>query len=252
MVRPFGEPTRVVLLKTLAIDPYATIVNVDGLAGQPDDALHVVRGVRSKRRLEDDDLLAFGIAPQRNVPVGERHTCVVADAAHDEVIADEQRVLHRARRNDARLADRAVDEQKDEADPEPGDDFALNLGLHGQICFFLLFLFLSFHVPPPPAALRTRIHCRCLGHVRRTCCCPRFRALPTAPDPWDKRPYNKTYRTCPRYHRPRGAGPAEKRSPANRHQGTCRFLRACWKRRSALRAWACPRRSSTGKSSAGN
>src|SRR5438309_1175041 len=90
------------------------------------------------------------------MPVGERHTGVIADTAHDEVIADEQRVLHRAGGNDARLADRAVDEQKNEADPEPGDDLALNLSFHGQIRFFLLFLFLSFHVPPPPAALRTR------------------------------------------------------------------------------------------------
>src|SRR6266403_545929 len=162
------------------------------------------------------------------------------------MITDEQRVLHRAGRNNARLADRAVDEQKDEANPEPGDDLALNLGFDGQICFFLLFLFFSFHVPPPPAALRTRIHRHCLGYVR-TCRWQRFRAPPTAPDPSDKCPYNKMYKTCPRYHRPRGAKPEEKRSPANRRQGICRFLPACWKKRSALRVCAYPHRSSTGK-----
>src|SRR5438309_7615125 len=224
----------------LAVDPDGAIVNVDGVSGQPDDALYVVRRVRGKRRLEDNHLLALGRAPQRHVPVGEGHAGVVPDATHDEVIADEQRVLHRARRNDARLADRAVNEQKDEANPEPGDDLALNLGFDGQVCFFLLFLFFSFHVPPPPAALRTRIHCHGLEYVRRICRWQRFRALPAAPDPSDKRPYNKRYRTCLRYHRPRGATPAEKRSPANRRQGTCRFLPACWKRRSALRAWGCP------------
>src|SRR5256885_4365643 len=247
-----GPALGVIFVKLPAVDPNSAVVNVERFPRKADDTFHNVTRLSWNDGLEYDDLLALGIAPKRHVPVGEGQAGVVADAAHDEVIADEQSVLHRAGGNDARLADRAVDEQKDEANPEPGDDFALNLGFHGQIRFFLLFLFLSFHVPPPPAALRTRIHCHCLGHVRRTCCWHRSRALPTAPDPWDKRPYNKTYRTCPRYHRPRGAGPAEKRSPANRHQGTCRFLRACWKRRSALRAWACPRRSSTGKSSAGN
>src|SRR5438445_10083481 len=227
-------------------------MNVHSLAGQSDDALYVVWRVRSKRRLEDNHLLAFGRTPKGHMPVGERHTGVIADTAHDEVIADEQRVLHRAGGNDARLADRAVDEQKNEADPEPGDDLALNLSFHGQIRFFLLFLFFSFHVPPPPAALRTRIHCRCLAFVRRICRWPRFRALPTGPNPSDKCPYNKTYKTDRRYHRPLGAMPGEKRSPVNWRQGICRFLPACWKRRSIPRAWAYPRRSSTGKSSAGN
>src|SRR5580693_8108437 len=63
-------------------------------------------------------------------------------------------VLHGAGGNDASLADRAVDEQKRQADPEPRDDLALNLYLHRDVCFFLLGLFFSFHVLPPRAVPR--------------------------------------------------------------------------------------------------
>src|SRR5216684_7171928 len=226
-------------------------INHDGVAGQADHALHIVGSIRRKRRLEDDDLLALGIAPQRHVPVGEGHARVVADAAHDKVVADQERVLHRARRNDTRLANGAIDQEEGKADPEPSDDLALNLRFHRHDCFFF-FLFVSLHVPPPPAALRARFHSRYYFSVHRIFRWARFHALPTEPNLSDTRLYNKTYRTCLPYHRPLAAGREAKDSPANRRRGICRFLRANLTRRSTLRAWACPRRNSRGKSSAGN
>ena len=58
------------------------------------------------------------------MPVGERQTGVVSDAADNQVVSDEHSIFHGAGRNDARLADRSVDQQKDETNPEPREDLA--------------------------------------------------------------------------------------------------------------------------------
>src|SRR5438270_5454993 len=88
---------------------------------------------------------------------GERNPSIIADAAHDQMVADQQRIFHRARGNHASLADRSVDEQKYQPDPEPRDDFAPDLLLHAerfQLYFFLAgffllqFRFFNLHVPP--------------------------------------------------------------------------------------------------------
>src|SRR2546430_7497544 len=101
---------RVRLFKAFAVDPYRAFTDINKIAGKADDALDIVRLIGIEGRLEDNDLLAFRIAPQRNVNVSKRNSGVVANAAHDEVIADEQRLLHGTGRNDARLADRAINE----------------------------------------------------------------------------------------------------------------------------------------------
>src|SRR2546421_6567899 len=59
-----GGAGGVLLDETLSVDPYRTVVNVNGVAGKADHALHIVGRVRSKGRLEDNDLLTLGIAPQ--------------------------------------------------------------------------------------------------------------------------------------------------------------------------------------------
>src|SRR5579859_130948 len=157
-----GGTGGVFLVEALAIDPNGAIMNVNRVAGEADDSLDVVGRVGSEGRLEDNDLLAFGTAPEGNVPVRERNPGVVADAAHDEVVADEQRFFHGAGRNDARLADGAVNQQENEPDPKPGNDFALDFCFHGKVrfCFFrffvLFFFVVSFHDAPPPALLRAR------------------------------------------------------------------------------------------------
>ncbi len=54
------------------------------------------------------------------------------DAANDQVISDQQGIFHGAGRNDARLADRSVDQQKNETNPEPGENLATNATLTGK------------------------------------------------------------------------------------------------------------------------
>src|SRR5712664_40487 len=92
----FGGTSGVILDEFLSVDPDGAIVNVDCFTRQADDALHIIGLIGSEGRLENHDLLALGRTPERHVPIGEGHARVVADAAHDEVIADEQRVFHRA------------------------------------------------------------------------------------------------------------------------------------------------------------
>src|SRR5208337_1984458 len=154
----------VIFLKSFAVDPHAAVVDVDGFTGQPDDALDVVglRGIEG--RLKDDDLLALGFAPQRNVNIGEGNSGIVADAAHDEVIANEQGVFHGAGRNDAGLAEGAVDEHKGENDPKPGDGLAFDLGAHGDVRFLggsavfgFSFDCVSFH-DSPYGAMQRHVH----------------------------------------------------------------------------------------------
>src|SRR5258706_12559444 len=84
--------------------------------------------------------------------VREWNSRVVADAAHDEVIADKQRVLHRAGRNDACLTDGAINEEKYETDPEPGDDFTANF-LFGAEFFLRLFCGRLLHESPNQAKI---------------------------------------------------------------------------------------------------
>src|SRR5262249_47560228 len=61
-----------------------------------------------------------------------------------EVIANEQRVLHGTGRNDASLADGAVDQQEYERHPKPSDDFAAEFLPWGE-AFFRWFRFLRLH-----------------------------------------------------------------------------------------------------------
>jgi len=58
------------------------------------------------------------------MPIREGQAGVESDAADDQVVADEQGIFHGGGRNDARLADRSVDQQKDETNPEPREDLA--------------------------------------------------------------------------------------------------------------------------------
>src|SRR5207249_8280409 len=53
-----------------------------------------------------------------------------------------------------------------------------------------------------------------------------FRSLPTGPNPSDKCPYNKTYKTDRRYHRPLGAMPGE-RSEEHTSELQSRFDLVC-------------------------
>src|SRR5258708_7140982 len=153
--RKFGGAGGVVFLQLRAVDPDGTVMNLDFVAWQADYTFDEIGLVWfAVGRLEDDDLLALGISPQRNVNVGEWDSGVVTDAAHDEMIADEQRVFHVAGRDDASLPESPVDQHEDEADPEPSHDFFFDLSAHGGVgllcpdVFGFLFGRVSFHVSP--------------------------------------------------------------------------------------------------------
>src|SRR5882757_9618793 len=153
-----GAAGGVAFFKPGAVHPYGAVANIDGISRETDDSLDIVRRVRGERRLEDNYLLAMRIAPQRHMPIREGHAGIVADAAHDQVIADKQRVFHRAGRNHSRLADGAINQQKNQGYPKPGDDLALyalpyrHLGLRFFCAALGVRFQVSLHVPPPPDA----------------------------------------------------------------------------------------------------
>ena len=123
-------------------------MNVDSVARECNRAFYIIRLRGIKWRLENNNLLALGISPQRNVQAGEWDSRVVADAAHNQVIADQQRVLHGPGRNHARLADCAINQQKNQSDPEPGDNLPPHLLFHGKVlfgffCFYRDFIFIE-------------------------------------------------------------------------------------------------------------
>src|SRR5206468_7209301 len=89
-----GGSSGIAFAQLFAVNPDGAVAKVHAVAGQADDAFDEVGGIRRVGRLEDNHLLAFGIAPEREMPLGERNAGIVADAAHDEVIADEQSALH--------------------------------------------------------------------------------------------------------------------------------------------------------------
>src|SRR5579859_3752355 len=110
------------LVQALPVDVDNAFANVDSVAGNADDALDQVLRV-SERRFEDDDLLTFRIAPQRNVQFGVRNAKSVAERADDHVVADEHGVFHGAAGNQAALRHGALDDEKREKEPDPRDNF---------------------------------------------------------------------------------------------------------------------------------
>src|SRR5260221_5499259 len=135
--RKFGGAGGVGFLQLRAVDPDGTVMNLDFVAWQADYTFDEIGLVWfAVGRLEDDDLLALGISPQRNVNVGEWDSGVVTDAAHDEMIADEQRVFHGARRDDASLPESLVFNDEAETDIDPLSLFFSVLISHGGVGFF--------------------------------------------------------------------------------------------------------------------
>src|SRR5579871_1590066 len=150
----FGYSDGVVFVQHVAVDVDVAVVNVNRFAGKADDALDDIGSVSGHHRTENYDLFAFRRAPQRRVNVSERNPDIVAKPAHDEVVADQQRILHGLGWNHSRLTNRGVDEKKNKNHPEPRERFAANLLFRGQVFFrlsgffFLRFRRFSFHVSP--------------------------------------------------------------------------------------------------------
>src|SRR5579863_3058907 len=236
-----GAPNRVVFAQSRPVDPDSAVAHVHRFAGKSDHALDDVRIVAGNHRPENYNLAALGISPQRNVPVGEGNAGVVAHTAHDQMVANQQSVLHGLGGNHSRLTDRTVDQQENQGDPEPGERLAADFLLHGQLRLFrfvALRCLLSLHVPPP------------LRPVRPACRLSRPRAPRVAPGRWDNFPYSTTYKSCPECRSPLASIRSWKYSRANPRRENDKFLPENSTTQSVLPWWECPHRSSIAKLSA--
>jgi len=98
--------------------PGYRVDDLDAIAGKANDALDIV-GLIVPRQLEDDDVAAVGGRSQNaageNVGA-ERHRVIriaVGVFRHENIIADQQRRDHRARRNIERLKEQRADDKRD-------------------------------------------------------------------------------------------------------------------------------------------
>src|SRR5580704_7594799 len=100
-------------------------LHFEQIAGKSDGALDKI-GIAhlGQRRAEDDNLLALRLAPKSLVPRGERNADIVADAADNQMVSDQNSLLHRAAGNHAGLHDAAFDEKESKNHPEPGNRLA--------------------------------------------------------------------------------------------------------------------------------
>src|SRR6185437_3586456 len=131
------------LIQLLAVHEHNAAFYFDRVARQADDALNeifVIGGLR--RRFENDDLLALGIAPKRDVVFSEGNADVVPHQGHDQMIADQYRVFHGRAGNHTRLNDHGFENEEREYDPKPGKQFAANQFLGGELGLLGLLLFL--------------------------------------------------------------------------------------------------------------
>src|SRR6202000_2519194 len=136
------------------------------------------------------------VAPQRYVIAREGNTGIEADAADDQVIADQYRILHRAAGNHAGLNKRAFDDEKGQNYPNPGDDLVLNLlGRIRTLRFFILlvgaFGHFSFHDGPPLPIELIRWDIRRYSKTCKTylrCLQRPFAAIPETDSPGNRRP----------------------------------------------------------------
>ena len=97
-------------VERLAVDVDLLGSELERLAGEPDDALDEV-AVRLVRVLEDDDVATPDVAHGQQLACNRAGRRAEDELVHQQVIADEQVVLHRAGRDLERLDDPRTHEQ---------------------------------------------------------------------------------------------------------------------------------------------
>src|ERR1700719_437059 len=107
-----------------AVNEDAALADLYAVSGHSDQALDEIFIAVRKRRMEDDHLLAARFAPEADVITRKQQPDVVAEPAHEQMIADEQRALHGSGGNHAGLHHRAGNQEKRERHPNPGEQFA--------------------------------------------------------------------------------------------------------------------------------
>src|SRR6202044_839557 len=93
-----AEPVdRVRFVQVHSVDEDLTGDNLDAIARHADAALDEIRiALFRQGRAEHDDLLTLRVAPQGNVPIGERNAGIVAESADDQMTAHQDGGFHRA------------------------------------------------------------------------------------------------------------------------------------------------------------
>src|SRR5262249_5903194 len=112
------------LAQRLAIYEHSSLTDLHRIARHSDQPLYEVVLVAGDRRLKYHHLLALGLAPETDVIAREGQANVVAEPAHEQMVADEQRTLHGSRRNHAGLHHRAGNQEKCQSYPAPGEQLA--------------------------------------------------------------------------------------------------------------------------------
>src|SRR5439155_870212 len=109
---------RIGLDERSAVHVHLAAADLDPVAGRPDDPLDEVSPL-VLRVLEHDDVAPVRAAEARHVPRGERHLRTEEEFVHEDVVADEQRVHHRAGRDREGLDhERPDDEGEEDRDPD--------------------------------------------------------------------------------------------------------------------------------------
>ena len=182
MIGKFCRTGGVILLQLLTVDPHASTVDIDCFARQADYPLDQIRLAVCVGRPENDDLLAVRIPPKGHMQIRERHAGIVAQPAHDQVIANQQRSFHRSGGNHTRLSDSVplINRNTRTTQAQAITSFLTQCaqrraGFTGEVLFLAslpeLFLAFTFH-----------------RHFFASILPSRSRGPPIAPDPWDKSP----------------------------------------------------------------
>src|SRR5262249_60920931 len=101
------------LVERFAVDVDLLVLLLQPLPWQSDDALDQV-ALGLDRRLEHDDVTASNCADRHQRALQTRRSRREHELVHEQMIADEQVVLHRAGRNLERLQDERPDEERED------------------------------------------------------------------------------------------------------------------------------------------
>jgi hypothetical protein len=105
------EEVDVGLVEGRAVDQHLLVAQLQRVAGQPDDPLDEV-AIRLLGVLEDDDVTPADRVDRQQRPFGRAEGRREDELVHQQVIADEQVVLHRAGGDLEGLDDEGADEQR--------------------------------------------------------------------------------------------------------------------------------------------
>ena len=99
------------LIEPCAVDVHALVLQLDGFARQPDDALDEI-ALRILRILEHDHVLALDRLHREHRALGPGDGRAEHELVHQQMIADQQVLLHRPGRYLERLDDERADEER--------------------------------------------------------------------------------------------------------------------------------------------